>query len=86
MAYPASLLRQYHLLSEDHGAAGDTAYSLAFTTKGEMVVRVTVHYEEQYRPPAIHDIEAREFARTTVNGQPLASLVVGKLSEILPPH
>ena len=72
------------MLSEDHGVAGDTAYALAFTTRGEVVVRVTRHHEQQYKAPEVHDIAAGEFATTSVNGKPLLSLVVAKLSEILP--
>lgn len=84
MSYPTSLLRQYHLLSEDHGNAGDTAYSLAFTRKGELMVRVTKHHAERYREPEVYDISAGEFATVTVNGTPLISLVLTKLEEILP--
>jgi hypothetical protein len=84
MSYPASLLRQYHLLSEDHGLGGDTAYALAFTTKGEVVVRVTKHHAEQYKAPEVHDLGAAEFATMNVNGMSLQSLVVSKLNEILP--
>ena len=84
MSFPSSLLRQYHLVSEDHGNAGDTAYALAFTAKGEVVVRVTRRHKEQYRAPEVHDIGAAEFASVTVNGTPLLSRVVAKLKEILP--
>jgi hypothetical protein len=84
MSYPSTLLRQYHLVSEDHGSAGDTAYALAFTTKGEVVVRVTRHHAEQYKAPDVHDIGAGEFATISVNGASLLSLVVAKLNEILP--
>ena len=70
--------------AEDRGNAGDTAYALAFTTKGEVVVRVTRHHKEQYKTPEVHDIGAGEFATATVNGTSLLSLVVAKLNEILP--
>lgn len=84
MSYPISLLRQYYLISEDHGMSGDTSYALAFTTKGEVIVRVTKHHAEKYKEPEIYDLGADQFGPVTINGIPLVSLVVAKLNEILP--
>jgi hypothetical protein len=84
MSYPTALMREYYLVSQDHGAAGDTAYSLGFTTRGELVVRVTKRDGEGHRPPEAHDLGAREFADITVQGRSLLTLVVTKLQEILP--
>jgi hypothetical protein len=84
MSYPTALMREYYLLSQDHGTAGDTAYSVGFTTRGELVVRVTKRHDERHRPAEVHDIGAREFADVTVQGRSLLSLVIAKLEEILP--
>ena len=78
------VLRRYYLTSEDRGVAGDTEYALVFTRRGEMVVRVTKHHEQQYKTPATHDIPARDFASTTVNHVPLLQIVIEKLNELLP--
>jgi hypothetical protein len=77
-------MRKYYLTSEDRGVAGDTGYALVFTDRGEMVVQVTKRHEQQYKPPDIHEIPARDFANTTVNGRPLLKIVIQKLNEILP--
>ena len=76
--------RQYHPVSKDHGSTGDTAYALAFTTQGELVVRVTKHHAEQYKAPDVYDIGRDELATVKVNGSPLIALVLAKLNEILP--
>ena len=81
---PFDILRRYYLTSEDRGIAGDTEYALVFTARGEMVVRVTIRHEQQYKTPDIHDIAARDFASTIVNRVPLLQIVIEKLNELLP--
>ncbi len=78
------MMRKYYLTSEDRGAAGDTGYALVFTVRGEMIVQVTKHHGQQYKAPETHEIHARDFATTTVNGRPLLGIVIQKLNEILP--
>ena len=84
MSYPMALMREYYLLSQDHGPAGDTAYSLGFTTRGELVVRVTKRNGERHRSAEVHDIGTRECAEITMHGRSLLTLVIAKLEEILP--
>src|SRR4026208_1453675 len=75
-------MRTYYLTSEDRGIAGDTAYTLVFTDRGEMLVQVTRRHEQKYRAPEVSEIPARDVATTTVNGVPLLRIVVQKLDEI----
>lgn len=77
-------LRSYYLTSEDRGTAGDTRYMLVFTTRGELVVRMTKSRDHQYGSPDVQDIPARDFSRVTVAGRSLLQLVLHKLNEILP--
>ncbi len=84
LLHPHDILKRYILGSIDGGIAWDESYALVFTEKGEMVVRVTRDYSQDYKTPDVREIEPADWDALLIGGESLRILVVKKLREILP--